>query len=80
MFRVINQKVGIHLLGVLAHVFNPSTGKAKAGASLSIQGQPGLLRELRDQDSQDLLENFLLLLFWFFETGFFCVALPVFAM
>ena len=35
-------------LGVVVHVFNPSTREAEAGGSLSVQGQPGLQSEFQD--------------------------------
>ena len=38
--------------GVVAHAFNLSTWEAEAGRSLRVQGQPGLYRELQDNQGR----------------------------
>jgi hypothetical protein len=40
---------------MVAHAFNPSTQKAEAGGSLSVQNQPGL--QIKFQDSQGYTEK-----------------------
>jgi hypothetical protein len=39
---------------VVVHTFNPSTGKAEAGGSLRIQGQPDLQTEFQDSQGYKL--------------------------